>query len=129
MVFDSELGIDSGLAIGRTLLVQDPRPTAIFAANDYVAIGLMAAARDLGLRVPDDVAFVGYNDTRIGEAMFVPLSSVSIPLPTMGSRAVETLIDLIEGRPVESELYPAQLRIRASSSLRKGPSLIGHDEV
>ncbi|TAM70686.1 MAG: LacI family transcriptional regulator [Microbacteriaceae bacterium] len=120
----SELGIDGGIAWGKALLAAENRPTAIFASNDYIAIGLMAAARDLGLRIPDDVAIVGYNDTRIGEALPVPLTSVSIPLPTMGSHAVETLIDLVEGRPVKSELFLPDLHIRASSAARRGPSLV-----
>ncbi len=125
LILDSELGIDSGIESGRALLTRAGAPTAIFAANDYIAIGLMAAARDLGLRVPEDVAIVGYNDTRIGEALWVPLTSVSIPLTAMGTRAVESLIDLIEGRPIESEVFTPQLRVRASSEYRRGPSLLG----
>ena len=124
LVVESGLAIDGGIAVGKQLLTGDHPPTAIFATNDYVAVGLMAAARDLHLRVPDDVAIVGFNDTSIGEALQVPLSSVAIPLPRMGSRAVEALVDLVEGRPVESEVFQPELKIRASSSLRVGPSLL-----
>lgn len=123
-VLESGLGIDGGMEVGMRLLTQHPRPTAVFASNDYVAVGVMAAARDLGLSIPDDLAIVGYNDTSIGEALPVPLSSVSIPLPTMGSRAVEGLIDLVEGRPVEAMVFQPHLKIRASSSPRVGPSLL-----
>ncbi|MGB3733139.1 LacI family DNA-binding transcriptional regulator [Microbacterium sp.] len=124
LILASDLSIDSGVEAGNRLLAGDDRPTAIFAANDYVAIGIMAAARDLAIRIPEDLAIVGFNDTRLSEAMSVPLSSVAIPLPTMGREAMNGLADLIEDIPVQSKTYPAQLRIRASSAARVGPSLV-----
>lgn len=124
LIIGSDLSIDSGIDVGNRLLTAAVRPTAIFAANDYVAIGIMAAARDLGLRVPDDVALVGFNDTGLAEALPVPLSSVAIPLPEMGKQAVNGLADLIEGKPVESRVFPVHLKIRASSAPQVGPSLI-----
>lgn len=124
LVADSGLSIDSGYDIGTTLLAGSARPTAVFATNDYVAIGVMAAARDLGLAIPDDLAVVGFNDARLAQSMLVPLSSVALPLPEIGRRAVEMLVDCMEGRPVESVVLTPRLHIRASSQLRVGPSLL-----
>ena len=124
LVVESGLGIDGGVEVGNQLLTRKARPSAIFAANDFVAVGIMEAARDLGIRVPDDLALVGYNDTRLGSALTVPLSSVAIPLADMGARAVEELAHLIEGKPVHSRVFPVQLKIRASSATRVGPSLV-----
>lgn len=124
LILESDLSIDSGVDTGNRLLSASNRPTAVFAANDYVAIGIMAAARDLAIRIPQDLAIVGFNDTRLSDAMPVPLSSVAIPLPTMGREAMNGLADLIEGNAVESKTYPVQLKVRASSAARVGPSLV-----
>jgi LacI family transcriptional regulator len=124
LVVESGLGIDGGLEVGNRLLTRKAGPTAIFAANDFVAVGIIEAARDLGISVPDELAVVGYNDTRLSEALMVPLSSVAIPLADMGTRAVEGVVDMIEGKPVDSRVFPVQLKIRASSAKRVGPSLV-----
>jgi LacI family transcriptional regulator len=115
LIFHSQLGIDSGIQFGRRLLTREVRPTAIFASNDYIAIGVMAAARDLGIAIPQELAIVGYNDTSIGQALPVPLTSVAIPLKEMGARVVQTLIQQIDGQPSAAQVFPAELIVRASS--------------
>ncbi|MEZ0110570.1 LacI family transcriptional regulator [Catenulispora sp. EB89] len=83
------------------LLTLPHRPTAVFAANDVTAIATIAVARDLGLRVPEDVSVVGF-DNIPESALCVPqLTTVNQPIRTMGERAVEMLIRLIRGEPVE----------------------------
>lgn len=124
LIVGSDLSIDSGIDVGTRLLTRRDRPTAVFAANDDVAIGIMAVARDLGLRVPQDLAVVGFNDTRLADALPVPLSSVAIPLPEMGKHAVVELVRLIEGKKVTSRVFPVELKVRASSSPRVGPSML-----
>ncbi|GAA3941059.1 LacI family DNA-binding transcriptional regulator [Microbacterium soli] len=111
----SGLGIGSGIELGRRLLQLDEPPTAIFAANDFVALGVMSAARDLGRRVPDDLALVGYNDTEAGAALPIPLSSVSVPLRRMGEEAIRAVIGQIEGEAPRSDVYEPRLVVRASS--------------
>ena len=54
----------SGYAAARSVLARDPRPTAVFAANDNMAIGLLSALRERGVDVPDDMAVVGFDDVR-----------------------------------------------------------------
>lgn len=115
LVLWSGLGIESGITYGRALLSRDPHPTAIFATNDFLALGVMSAARELGLRVPDDVAIVGYNNTPVGANLPVPLSSVSIPLREMGAQATRTLIESIEGGAAHSRVYEPELIVRESS--------------
>ncbi len=109
--FRSEGGV---LAAGQLLATEDP-PTAVFAVTDATAIGVMAAARDLGLRLPDDLAVVGYNDSEIAALLPVPLSSVRLPLADMGSAAVRLLLDRIAGKTIVSEVVPPHLVVRASS--------------
>ena len=71
--------MQAGEVAGRTLLDRPDRPTAIFAVNDNTAIGVMAAAHALGLRIPDDLSLVGYNDIPIVSRLPIPLTTVRVP--------------------------------------------------
>ena len=73
-------------------------PSAIFAANDPAAIGAMAAANEAGLKVPDDVAFVGAGSIHYGDMLGVPLTTVSWSKAEMGQAAATLLLELIDGK-------------------------------
>lgn len=75
------------------LLQQPERPTAIFAGNDTLALGVLKAARELGLRVPDDVAVLGFDDADFAE--YIGLSTVSQSLEESGRLAVEMLLSML----------------------------------
>jgi LacI family transcriptional regulator len=98
------------------------RPTAVFAANDLVAIGLLGGLLGRGLKVPEDVAIVGYDDIEFAEAAAVPLSSVRQPRIELGRCAAELLFEQIkardEGKPVEVKQvqFDCQLVVRRSSA-------------
>jgi LacI family transcriptional regulator len=72
------------------------RPDAIFAANDLVALGVLQALTLAGVRVPDDIAIVGYDDIDFASSAAIPLSSVRQPAHTMGSTAASLLLDVID---------------------------------
>jgi LacI family transcriptional regulator len=82
----------SGHRAVESLLALDPRPTAIFAANDSMAIGAMSALREAGLRVPEDMAVAGFDDIPIARYTSPPLTSVHVSIAELGGRAVETLL-------------------------------------
>lgn len=107
---------ESGYAAAGQLMAQTPRPTAIFAFNDRMAMGAIRKLRDLGLAVPGDVAVVGFDD--IPEAaLFDPaLTTVRQPALQMGATATRLLLGLIEdGAQQRSEVVlPAELVVRAS---------------
>lgn len=107
----------AGYRATRQLLRAEP-PTAIFGANDLIALGALRAARDAGLRVPDDVALAGFND--IAEAALLDLTTVHVPQEEMGQRAAQLLIARLEGDPIaEPEVVlPAELVVRGSTSGR-----------
>lgn len=108
--------VDSGRRAAEALLDLTPRPTAVFAVNDYSALGVMAAMRDRGLVPGRDIAVAGFNDTDIARQLTIPLTSVDSNPHRMGQTAAETLLDLLAGKQVTSvELAPV-LRIRASST-------------
>jgi len=91
-------------------------PSAIFAANDPAAIGAMAAANEAGLKVPDDVAFVGAGSIHYGDMLGVPLTTVSWSKADMGQAAATLLLELIDGQKKNRIItVPPELVIRQSS--------------
>jgi LacI family transcriptional regulator len=111
--FDSHTGHQQG----EYLLGLNPRPQAFFAVNDFLAIGLMGAARDKGLQPGKDIAVVGFNDIPLANELIVPLTSVRLQMAQMGRHAVELLLKRIKGEAAESIILEPQLQVRASSSL------------
>jgi LacI family transcriptional regulator len=100
------------------LLEQDPRPTAIFAHNDLMAIGVMAALRQAGLRVPEDVAVVGYDNTEIAGLYDPPLTTVAQPTYNLGAHSMTLLADRLAGNPLPPTPAPSlacELIVRRSS--------------
>ncbi|MFI6365230.1 LacI family DNA-binding transcriptional regulator [Nocardia sp. NPDC050630] len=93
MITGDSFSMESGQVAGRILLDRPDRPTAIFAVNDNTAIGTMAAAHALGLRVPEDLAVVGYNDIPIVSRLPVPLTTVRVPFQQIATGAIGLLID------------------------------------
>jgi DNA-binding LacI/PurR family transcriptional regulator len=101
----------------RDLLVHDDRPTALFVASDRMAIGGYGAVSELGLRIPDDVALVGYDDIGPSAMLQPPLTTVRTSYHDFGRLAAQLLLDLIEGRleaPQRVVIEP-ELIVRAST--------------
>ena len=100
------------------------RPDAVFAASDIMAMGAMRAAREAGLQVPQDMAFVGFDDLPLAPLATPPLTTVRQPVNQFGSAAVEILVDLIENgiRPPRRVMMVTELVIREScgASRRRG---------
>jgi DNA-binding LacI/PurR family transcriptional regulator len=99
------------------LLSRDPRPTAIFAPNDLVAIGALSAADELNLRVPEDVSIIGYDNTHLAAIRHISLTSVDQPRRHMGRVAAELLCARIEnpGREPRQTLVVPHLVVRATT--------------
>jgi LacI family transcriptional regulator len=97
LVVSDESETWGGYRAARTLLARPGRPTAIFAYNDRMAMGAYRAAAELGLRIPDDVSIVGFDDQElITRGLYPELSSVALPHFDMGFWAGETLADLLD---------------------------------
>lgn len=93
---------DISAASARRLLDRAARPTAIFAGNDISAIATVRTAVELGLRVPDDLSVVGFDDVPESVLCAPPLTTVHQPIREMGQNAIDMLIRLIRGGPTES---------------------------
>ena len=107
----------SGFSAAEALLERDPRPTAIFAANDSMAIGALSAVRQRGLRVPEDVAIAGFDDIPMAGYINPPLTSIHVPINELGGRAIARLIRAVAGEARsgdDRELLPTTLVIRES---------------
>ena len=96
--------------------------SAIFAASDMAALGAMKALQEMGRRVPDDVAIVGFDDVPAARQASVPLSTIAQPKRELGVMAFNALLDLIEGRCVASVLLNPELIIRRSSETVASPA-------
>jgi LacI family transcriptional regulator len=107
--------MQAGETAGRALLDRPDRPTAIFAVNDNTAIGVMAAAHALGLRVPDDLSLVGYNDIPVVSRLPVPLTTVRVPFPQIAANALELLREAGNGAPARTLVAAPTLIPRRST--------------
>ncbi|MBF4631200.1 LacI family DNA-binding transcriptional regulator [Clavibacter michiganensis subsp. phaseoli] len=108
------LSVLAGREAGRAIADRDPgeRPDAVFAANDLVAVGVLQALALIGdIRVPEDVALIGYDDIAFASATVVPLSSIRQPSALIGATAV----DLLLGDAPRQVLFQPELVIRAST--------------
>ncbi|MDX2005270.1 MAG: LacI family DNA-binding transcriptional regulator [Meiothermus sp.] len=101
----------SGYQAMHQLLQRKPYPTALFAGNDTIALGAMAAIREKGLRIPDDIAVVGYDDIPTAPYMAPPLTTVRVSAIEHGQIAVEMLSGLMQGNP------PPQNHVRLETPL------------
>jgi LacI family transcriptional regulator len=133
VLWGGNLTADLGLSIGAELAGRPAadRPDAVFAANDMLALGLIQGLVAGGLRVPDDIAVIGYDDIVFAAAAGVPLSSVRQPSRDMGERAAAALIEQLQNpdgyRPVAVSFEPS-LVVRGSSAPRPGrPGEPGQD--
>jgi LacI family transcriptional regulator len=107
----------------RILLAGPSRPTAVFAANDLSAIAVIEVAHELGLRVPEDLSVIGFDDVPEASRRTLPLTTIQQPMRRLGAVAAEMVFELLAGRPVE-EMHvtlPTRLVVRATTApLRPG---------
>lgn len=97
------------------LMNQSPDITAVFAGSDDMAVGILSAAYDLGLKVPEDVSVMGYDNLKIAEMVVPTLTTVAQPFEKMGEKAVEMILEMIDtGETVESIYFPHKIIERTS---------------
>ena len=119
--FQGDFTESSGYQCCGAILRCQPRPTAVFAANDYMAVGLICAIGDTGLRVPQDIAVTGFDDIALAQYLNPPLTTVRVDAYELGERAVRKWIcSAQEGGPVDGhETLPATLVVRKSCGTRE----------
>lgn len=105
----------SGYDAMRSLLDAAPHPDAVFAGNDTIAVGAIAAIHEHGLRIPDDIAVVGYDDIPVAPFLTPPLTTVHVPALEQGRLAGEMLVDIIRGEDVPEQ----QIRLATHLVVRR----------
>jgi LacI family transcriptional regulator len=116
LITGDSFSMAAGEVAGRALLDRADPPTAIFAVNDNTAIGVMAAAHALGLRIPDDLSLVGYNDIPVVSRLPVPLTTVRVPFRQIAAGALELLDDAARAAPPRTLVAAPTLIPRATTA-------------
>ncbi|MDM8532013.1 LacI family DNA-binding transcriptional regulator, partial [Anaerolineales bacterium HSG25] len=109
----------SGLFAIETLLTRGTQFSAIFAANDQITNGVYLALFRRGIRIPDDVSIVGFDDQRYSAYMSPPLTTIYHPIVEMGVAAAKAVITLINGEPINLPVPSTKLVIRESTGIYK----------
>jgi LacI family transcriptional regulator len=124
MVFDGDFSEESGWAAGRRIASHRPRPDAVFAANDMMAVACMAALREAGLRVPEDIAVAGFDDIPIARYVTPALTTIRVPIAALGAAALDALVETIESpadATTQTVVTPVELVVRRSCGAGASP--------
>jgi DNA-binding LacI/PurR family transcriptional regulator len=120
----------AGMEACAAILAGKPRPTAVFAANDSMAIGLLAAVRAEGFAVPRDMAVVGFDNVVISRYLNPALTTVHVDACGLGRRAVDLMLENMEAdkeAPCRREVLPAVLKVRQSCGASSGADGNDHE--
>jgi DNA-binding LacI/PurR family transcriptional regulator len=111
-----DFSVESGERVGRTLLERPDPPTAIFALNDRMALGVMRAAQGLGMVLPADLSIVGFDDISVASYATPPLTTVRQPGFAMGQAAAKAFFTRLAGQaPPAATVIPTKLVLRQSA--------------
>ena len=112
---------NEGYLGAKKLLSLNNPPTAIFTANDLIAIGAIKAILEAGLKIPEDISIIGYNDIWVSSSINPPLTTIKSPLFDMGYFGAELLYNIIKGneKKLKNIVLPVELIIRESTSKPK----------
>ena len=117
LVFEGDWSASSGSEALMDFVRKGNLPTAVFAQNDRMAMGVMRAARDANLKVPDQLSVIGVDDMPLSSYFDPPLTTMRQDMPLIGQEAIRKLIDIIQNKTVEQTVLklPAQLVVRQST--------------
>ena len=114
LIASGDYTTETGVKCARALLSLEVPPTAIFASNDQAAMGVFQVAQELGLRIPEDLSVVGFDN--IMESRYMKLTTVDQFIYEMGFVATQMLIKLINDEPLESQVYKMQTQLVVRNS-------------
>lgn len=122
LLFEGDFTEEAGCAAGRRIAQAKPRPDAVFAANDMMAVGALAALAEAGLRVPEDVAVAGFDDIPIARYVSPALTTIRVPIAALGAAALEALSKAIDAKPSK----PAKPSKHAATAAPPAPVEVKH---
>lgn len=118
VIAPAEEGLNDDVATGHALLAPllHADVTAVFCYNDMIAIGVLMACRDEGIRVPHELSVVGFDDIALAQYVTPPLTTIHQPKIELGRLAIETLLNLVDERPAQNHVVRPTLVQRASTA-------------
>lgn len=93
---ETAYGIEEGAAAFEKVMASDPRPTAVLCGNDVLAVGALRRAREMGIRVPEDVSITGFDDIELAQVAYPALTTVHVPHREMGRQSAKALVALLK---------------------------------
>jgi len=122
-VIESNLSLEAGESAAELILHMKPLPDGVFVANDNCAVGCLLALKQAGLRIPEDIAFVGFNNDAVSKVIEPNLTTINYPGYQMGEVAAQHLIHLLNGtsniQTTNTIILRSEFIIRESSKKRK----------
>ena len=117
-IVPGNLTLEGARAATRELLAHQQRPSAIFCANDEMAMGCIHEIKTAGLSVPGDISVMGFDDTRYAEVMDPPLTTIAQPAELIGERSMLRILDAVDGQDIGPgpEIVPHKLVMRDSTA-------------
>jgi LacI family transcriptional regulator/LacI family repressor for deo operon, udp, cdd, tsx, nupC, and nupG len=114
----SEASLEEDVAVGQSLLPRllETGITAVFCYNDMVAIGVLCACREQGIRVPEELSVIGFDDIKMADYVTPALTTIHQAKASLGRLATEMLLDLLNARPVRNRILAPTLKLRASTT-------------
>ncbi|HBY96921.1 MAG TPA: LacI family transcriptional regulator [Chloroflexi bacterium] len=116
LIWPGDYTFESGLSTADRFIASNPRPTAIFASNDQMAIGAITSLRRLGITVPNDVSVAGLDDIPSARYIEPPLTTIEVPLHQLGAYGMQTILCILSGESVESFYLSHTLIVRRSTA-------------
>ena len=118
LVVDGNYHVEQTTEAATRLLITNPDIDGIFAGNDYMAVGVLKAARKLGIRVPDDLSLIGFDGIQLSQLTSPEITTMAQPIYELGSTAGELLLKLIEGKTVRSFDHHFEVSLMKGQSTR-----------
>ena len=110
-IFVNQHTIEDGKQVMKQILEMDDRPTAVFTGSDEIAGGMMIEAKGHGLRVPDDIAIIGFDDQPLAEMLDPRLTTIRQPVDQMGEKSVEVIIEMLHNPEMKIETYEMSIEL------------------
>ncbi len=118
-IIEGAFDCESGVQAMQKLLARDNRPDALFVCNDMMAFGVITEAAKKGVRVPDDISVIGYDDISMARYMNPPLTTIHQPTSKLGAMAVDTLLDRLDSGRDKTEIIRIEPSLVERDSVRK----------
>jgi LacI family transcriptional regulator len=118
-IVEGNLRIDSGASALRQLLAVPDHPTAVFTANDLMAMGIIWSAAEWGLNIPQDLSVVGFDDISLASEIYPPLTTVSLPRYEIGQLAMNMLLEVQNETLILSSMVDRHRVVQSGFAIRK----------